>query len=189
VSGKRETDLNPELENVVALLARTPRALDGLMRGLPETLVRTNEGGDTMTACDVVAHLIDADRLNWIPRAQCILEHGEAKAFAGFDRFAYIRESQGKPVSALLEEFAALRAERLDDLRALQLKTGDFERVGKHPALGAVTLGNLLSTWAVHDLTHLHQITRILAKQFEEAVGPFERFVGVLHCNGHGASA
>ena len=171
----------------IALLARTPFALDGLLRDLPAVWTKQNEGADTMSAKDVVAHLIDADRTNWVPRMQCILIDGETCNFPAFDRFAYIRASQATPLNDLLDEFSAVRAQRLEDLRAFDLTPQDLDRAGRHPVLGPVTLGHLLSTWTAHDLTHLHQISRILAFQCCNDVGPFARFLGVLKCEGHGA--
>ncbi len=176
-----------DLDSRIALLARTPAALDGLLRDLPDVWTKQNEGADTMSAKNVVAHLIDADRTNWVPRMQCILDAGETCTFPAFDRFAYIRASQSTPLNDLLDEFSAVRAERLEDLRALNLTPQDLHRAGSHPVLGQVTLGHLLSTWAAHDLTHIHQISRILAFQCRNDVGPFARFLGVLKCEGHGA--
>ena len=138
-----------------------------------------------MSAFDVVGHLIHAERANWMPRAKMILEFGEAQAFVPFDRWAQMRESQGKSLGQLLDEFARLRAKNLDELRAMNLSQEDLERRGRHPALGTVTLSELLATWAAHDLTHLHQISRIMAHQYREVVGPFSKFLGVLKCAGH----
>ncbi len=167
----------------MALLARTPGALDALLRGLPETWTRRNEGANTWNVFDVVGHLIHGERTDWMPRARIILEFGESRAFEPFDRLAQVRESQGKKLDALLDEFADLRRKNLDELRAMKL--GDLERSGRHPALGRVTLSELLATWAAHDLTHLHQISRIMAHQYREAVGPWSAYLGVLRCEGH----
>jgi hypothetical protein len=114
-----------------------------------------------------------------------ILHFGEAKAFEPFDRWAQQRESQGKSLGQLLDEFARTRSQSLGELRALNLRQEDFARRGRHPALGAVTLSELLATWAAHDLTHLHQISRIMAHQYREAVGPWSKYLGVLQCAGH----
>jgi DinB superfamily len=179
--------MDHDLDNTIALLARTPAALNALLRDLPEFWVARNEGGDTWTATEVVDHLIDADRVNWMPRARRILEFGDTRAFAPFDRSGHARECAGKTLAQLLDEFARLRAENLAQLRALALKPQDLARPGLHPALGPVTLSQLLAAWAAHDLTHLHQIARVLAGQYREAVGPWEKFLGVLHCNGHSA--
>ncbi|HEY0430406.1 MAG TPA: DinB family protein, partial [Pyrinomonadaceae bacterium] len=143
------------------------------------------EGDKTWTAFDVIGHLIHAERADWIPRAKIILQHGDSQPFAPFDRLGHEREIRGKSLGELLDEFARVRSENLSELRALDLQPEDLDRPGRHPALGSVTLSQLLATWAAHDLTHLHQISRIMAYQYREAVGPFSAYLGVLHCNGH----
>lgn len=174
------------LENTIALLERTPAALDALLRGLPEEWTHRNEGGGTFTAVDVVGHLIYADRANWLPRARTILEHGETKPLDSFDRLGHVEECRGKTLPQILDEFRRVRTESVGVLRALNLTPAQLELRGRHPSLGAVTLSELLATWAAHDLTHLHQISRILAHQYREQVGPFSTFLGVLKCEGHG---
>ena len=173
------------LEGTVSLLTRTPAVLDALLRELPETLTYRNEGGKTWTATDVVAHLIHAERTDWIPRTKIILQFGDTQPFAPFDRLGHLQESRGKSLGQLLDEFARVRAESLAELRKFNLQPKDLDRPGRHPALGAVTLSELLATWAGHDLTHLHQISRILAYQYRSAVGPFSEYLGVLQCAGH----
>jgi len=173
------------LEHTLSLLTRTPAALDALLRDLPETWTRQNEGENTMSAFDVVGHLIHAERTNWMPRARMTLQFGETQAFEPFDRWGQKRGSEGKSLGQLLDEFALVRSENLGELRALNLRPGDLHKRGRHPALGAVTLSELLATWAAHDLTHLHQISRVMAHQYREAVGPYSAFLGVLKCDGH----
>jgi len=173
------------LEQTISLLTRTPAALDALLRDLPETWTFQNEGENTMSAFDVVGHLIHAERTNWIPRARMVLQFGETQAFEPFDRWGQVRESEGKPLGQLLDEFARWRSENLGELRALNLRPEDLKRRGRHPALGVVTLSELLATWAAHDLTHLHQISRVMAHQYREAVGPWSSNLGVLKCAGH----
>ncbi len=180
------------LPNVVAILTRTPATLDVLLRGMPDLWVHSNEGRssegeDTWNALDIVGHLIAGERTDWMTRARIILEKGEAQPFDPFDRYAQERESQGKSLNQLLDEFARLRRENLAALQALNLGKEDLTRRGTHPALGSVTLGELLATWAVHDLTHLHQLSRVMAHQYREAVGPWSVYLGVLHCAGHSA--
>jgi hypothetical protein len=177
-----------DLQNTIALLERTPATLDALLRELPEAWTHRNEGGETWTAFDVVGHLVHADRTDWIPRARRIVESGESRAFDPFDREGQVRESEGKSLEQLLDEFARVRAHALDDLRALHLGAGDLDRRGLHPSLGNVTLGQLLATWAVHDLTHLHQLSRILAHQYRGKVGPWNAYLGVLQCQGHSSA-
>lgn len=174
-----------DLQETLSLLARTPAALNALLRDLPEAWTSRNEGDNTWTAFDVIGHLIHGERTDWMPRTRMILQFGEAKMFVPFDRLAQLRESQGKSLSQLLDEFTRLRSENLGELRALNLRPQDLERRGKHPALGVVTLSELLATWAAHDLTHLHQISRIMAHQYREAVGPWSAYLGVLQCIGH----
>ncbi len=168
------------------LLIRTPGTLDALLRGLPEEWTHRNEGEGTFTVVDVVGHLIYADRADWMPRARMILEHGENKSFEPFDRWGHVETCRGKNLPELLDEFAQVRAECLDELRALDLTPAQLALRGRHPALGAVTLSNLLATWVAHDLTHLHQVSRVMAHQYRDEVGPFRAFLGVLKCQGHG---
>jgi hypothetical protein len=173
------------LDQTVALLERTPRALDALLRDLPEAWTHADEGEGTWTAFDIVGHLIHGERTDWMPRARMILQHGETRAFERFDREAQQRENRGRALPELLDEFARLRKENLGELRALKLQPADFKRRGQHPALGPVTLGQLVATWAAHDLTHLHQLSRVMAHQYREAVGPWTAYLGVLQCTGH----
>ncbi len=144
-----------------------------------------NEGEKTWSAFDIVGHLIHAERTDWMPRARMILEFGEARTFVPFDRLAQERESRGKSLAELLDEFARLRSKNLEELRALNLRAEDLARRGQHPALGVVTLSQLLATWAGHDLTHLHQLSRVMAHQYREAVGPWGVYLGVMKCAGH----
>jgi len=175
------------LEDSIALLGRTPAALNALLRDLPESWTACNEGDNTWSAFDVVGHLIHGERTDWMPRVERILNFGESRAFDPFDRFAQAQQSQGKTLPQLLDEFAGLRSENLGKLRALNLRSEDFGKKGRHPALGVVTMSELLATWAAHDLTHLHQISRIMGYQYREAVGPWKAYLGVMHCTGHGA--
>ena len=173
------------LDHTIALLTRTPGSLNALLRDLLDTWTLRNEGEDTWSAFDVVGHLIHGERTDWLPRARMVLQFGEAQAFAPFDRWGQVRECQGKSLDQLLDEFARLRAENLGELRALNLRHGDLELRGRHPTLGVVTLSELLATWVTHDLTHLHQISRVMAHQYREAVGPWSAYLGVLRCAGH----
>jgi len=173
------------LQQTISLLTRTPAALNALLRDLPETWTLRNEGENTWSAFDVVGHLIHCERTDWMPRARIVLQFGEARSFEPVDRFRHVRESQGKPLGQLLDEFAGLRSDNLGELRALNLRQEDLERHGRHPSLGVVTLSELLATWAAHDLTHLHQVSRVMAHQYREAVGPWSPYLGVLKCAGH----
>jgi hypothetical protein len=175
------------LADTITLLSRTPATLDALLRGLPDTWAHSNEGNDTWSAFDIVGHLVVGERTDWMPRARIILEDGEARAFDPFDRLAQSRESKDKSVEQLLDEFARLRKENLTALQALNLQPQDLSRRGTHPALGTVTLSQLLATWTIHDLTHLHQLSRVMAHQYRDAVGPWSAYLGVLQCTGHSA--
>ncbi len=176
-----------QLATTIALLGHTPATLDALLRDLPEAWTRSNEGGDTWNAFDVVAHLIYCERIDWMPRVRIVLASGEARTFDPFDRLGHVAESASKSLPDVLDEFAGLRAENLHALLALKLTDDDLRRTGSHPSLGRVTLSQLLSAWAVHDLTHLHQISRTMAHQYREAVGPWSAYLGVLRCGGHSA--
>ncbi len=177
------------LAEATAVLTRTPATLNALLRGLPTLWVRGNEGKDTWNAFDIVGHLIVGERTDWMPRVRIILENGEARPFDPFDRLAQFKENQDKPLEMdqLLDEFALLRRENLVALQALNLQKEDLARRGRHPALGVVTLAELLATWAVHDLTHVHQLSRVMAHQYRDAVGPWQAYLGVLKCAGHSA--
>jgi DinB superfamily len=178
-----------DLQDTVALLARTPSTLDAFLRDLPESWTRSNEGAETWSVFDILGHLIHGERTDWMPRARMILQFGESKAFEPFDRLAQERESQGKSLARLLDEFALLRGESLDQLRDLNLRPEDLARRGRHPALGVVTLSQLLAAWVVHDLTHLHQISRVMAHQYRNAVGPWSKYLSVLECAAHSSPA
>lgn len=177
------------LNDTVSLLARTPIALNALLRDLPDTWTLRNEGDKTWSAFDVVGHLIHGERADWVPRVKMILEFGETRAFEPFDRWGHEREVKGKSLGQLLDEFARVRAGNLDKLRAFSLRPEDMEKRGRHPALGVVTLSQLLATWPMHDMTHLHQISRIMAHQYRDTVGPWRAYLGVMHCDGHSAKA
>lgn len=177
--------MDPGLTQTIALLARTPVALCGLLRDLPEAWTCRNEGDDTWNAADIVGHLIHGERTDWMPRVRIILETGESRPFVPFDMAGHVREIEGRSLNELLDELARLRAGNLADLRALNLQPADLQRRGRHPELGSVTLAQLLATWAAHDLTHLHQLSRVLAHQYREATGPWGAYLGVLHCGGH----
>ena len=177
--------MSHHLPDTLSLLARTPITLNTLLRDQPEIWTHRNEGEKTWSAYNVIGHLAHGERADWIPRVKCILLHGESQAFEPFDRFAQDRESAGKSIAQLLDEFSQLRAENLATLRAMNLQPTDLDRRGLHPSLGRVTMSQLLATWAAHDMTHLHQISRILAHQYRDSVGPWSRYLGVLQCAGH----
>jgi hypothetical protein len=168
-----------DLNDAVAVLERTPASLSALLVGLPARWVTATEGEGTWSPYDVVGHLINADRTNWIPRAQHILS-GASGPFPPFDRTAQFRESQGRSIAALLAEFAELRKESVAALLGMQLTSTELDQTGIHDALGEVRLSQLLATWVVHDLTHLAQVVRTMAKVYGAAVGPWSAYLSIL---------
>ena len=181
--------MNFDLPNSIALLSRTPSTLNALLRDLPQSWTACDEGDSTWTPTGVVAHLVHGEQTDWMVRARIILDSGETQSFEPVDRSAHLHMIQVKSLSELLDEFSHLRARNLHDLSDLNLQPADLARRGRHPALGPVTLSQLLAAWTAHDMTHLHQVSRILAHQYSDAVGPWSKFLGVLHCNGHSAPA
>jgi hypothetical protein len=168
------------VDEAVAILSRTPGTLDAMLRGLPEGWLVAHEGEETWSPFDVVGHLIHGERTDWIPRARIILEHGESRAFEKFDRFAQFESSVGRPLGELLDEFARLRRSNLEILAAFRLTEADLARRGTHPELGVVTLRQLLATWTAHDLDHIVQISRVLAKQYSDEVGPWRAYLRII---------
>ena len=169
-----------DLESACDVLRRTPTALATLVRDLPEGWVRQNEGNDTWNVVDVVGHLIHCERTDWIPRARIILEHGTARTFEPFDRFAHLHASKTTPLGELLDELSTLRTASLAELASWRLRPEQLALQGRHPELGVVTLAQLLSTWVAHDLDHVVQVARVMAKCYTEAVGPWRSYLRVL---------
>ena len=168
------------LDDAIQLLRRTPDALAAMLSGLPDRWTRTTEGPGTWSPFDVLGHLIHGEKTDWVPRAQSILEHGESKVFVPFDRFAQFEDSRGKSLGQLLDEYAALRAKNLKIIESLHLTDDELERTGLHPEFGRVTLAQLIATWVVHDLGHIVQIARTMARQYDADVGPWKRYLRVL---------
>ena len=168
------------LDEDIAVLQRTPATLDALLRGLPAGWTSAHEGGETWSPFDVLGHLIHGDRTDWLARIRIIIDHGEARPFEKFDRFAQFTESKGRSLDELLDDFIALRRDNLAQLVALQLGPGDLARTGYHPMLGTVTLGHLLATWVAHDLDHIVQISRVMARQYTDEVGPWRAYLRVI---------
>lgn len=172
--------MNFQLPRAIEILERTPATLRSMLHGLSETWTAPNEGPGTFSAFDNVAHVVHAERVDWIPRAQMILAQEGDTRFQPFDRFAHYNESMGQSVSAVLAEFAQLRAGNLTTLRGWELTDHELALKGIHPEFGAVTLRELLSAWVVHDLGHTAQIARVMAKQYRQAVGPWRAYLPVL---------
>ncbi len=169
-----------QVSHALEVLERTPATLRALLGGLPEAWTAPNEGPDTFSAFDNVGHLIHGERTDWIPRARIILAQGADRRFEPYDRFAQARESQGKGLAELLDEFARLRGENLATLRSWTLTDRELALEGEHPALGPVTLRQLLATWVAHDLGHVAQTTRVMAKRYRDAVGPWRAYLPIL---------
>ena len=169
-----------QLSHGIALLERTPATFRSLLSGLPDAWIAANEGPNTFSPFDNVGHLIHGERTDWIPRARIILAQGANRRFEPYDRFAQIRESEGKSLAELLDEFAQLRAENLVTLRGWNLSDRELALGGDHPELGLVTLRQLLAAWVVHDLGHVAQTSRVMARQYREAVGPWHAYLPVL---------
>ena len=169
-----------DLDDAVRILSRTPATVAALLRGLPDPWIRNNEGGESWSPFDIVGHLVHGERTDWITRARTILEHGDSRPFEPFDRFAQFRDSQDKTLEDLLAEFDTLRRENLEQLRRMEISDDRLELTGRHPELGTVTLRQLLSTWVAHDLGHLRQMARVMAKQYAGEVGPWREYLPVV---------
>jgi len=169
------------LDKSYEILERTPAVLQSLLTGVSDEWTMNNEGPDTFSPYDVVGHLIHGEKTDWPDRIAMILEDGVSKTFVPYDQFAMFEESKGKTLNQLLAEFEAVRKEKLQWLKSLKLTEEDLNKKGLHPSFGEVTLRQLLSTWVVHDLTHIAQITRVMAKQYTEATGPWAEFFRILN--------
>lgn len=168
------------LDSALAIWHRTPAVLDALLRDLPEPLLHANEGPDTFSSFDVIGHLIDGEETDWMARARLILAQGTERTFVPFDRYRHRTRNAGRPIGALLDEFAMLRSANLAELRGWALTPTQLEFTGLHPTFGEVTLRQLLATWMVHDLGHLAQVARVMAKRHRDDVGPWVAFLPVL---------
>jgi uncharacterized damage-inducible protein DinB len=169
-----------DLANGIAVLRRTPAVIRALLTDLPDAWLRATEGPDTWSPFDVLGHLIDGEETDWIPRARIILARGPTPAFEPFDRFRHLRLNRDTPAAELLDRFDRLRAANLAVLEGFRLTPAELALEGLHPELGRVTLRQLLATWVAHDLGHVGQIVRVMAKQYGAAVGPWRRYLPVL---------
>ena len=169
-----------ELDQAIEILNKTPGILRQLLQGLNPDWLMNNEGPDTFSPFDVMGHLLHGEKTDWVVRTKILLEEGNTQAFEMFDRFAMYEESIGKNINQLLDEFETLRKQNITWLQSLSLVANDLHKTGLHPVLGEITLENLLATWVVHDLTHIAQICRVMAKQYKEPVGPWTEFFRVL---------
>lgn len=168
------------LEKSIEVLERTPVVLKTLLSNLDESWVINNEGPETFSPYNVIGHLIHGEKTDWPVRTKIILEFGLTKPFEPYDRFAQYEESKEKTIAQLLDKFEMVRKENMIWFKGLNLTETDLDKKGMHPKLGEVTLRNLLATWVVHDLTHIAQITRVMAKQYKEEMGPWPEFFRIL---------
>ena len=162
------------------ILERTPAVLKILLSGLNDDWIMNNEGPETFSPYDVIGHLMHGEKTDWTARTKMIMEHGNTKTFVPWDRFAQYEESKGKSLQQLLYDFEIIRKENIVWFKALQLTEADLDKKGSHPKLGEVTMRNLLSTWVIHDLTHIAQVTRVMAKQYKEEMGPWLQFFRIM---------
>jgi hypothetical protein len=169
-----------DLDRSTEILTRTPATLRALLGGLADPWVRGTEGPGTFSAFDVVGHLIDGEETDWIPRARIILAGGPDPRFEPYDRLRHRARNRGRSLPSLLEEFAALRGANVEELRSWRLTAGALDLPGTHPSFGRVRLRELLAAWVVHDLGHVAQAARVMAKQYREAAGPWVEFLPVL---------
>ena len=176
----RENVMPFGLEQAVEVLQRTPAVLRAMLAGLSEPWVMNNYGPETWSPFDVVGHLIHGEKTDWIPRARIIIEHGASRPFDPFDRYAQYDASRGKTIDALLNEFESLRKQSLVSLRSMKLTDAQLDLPGTHPALGPVTLRNLLATWVCHDLNHIHQIAKSMAYQYRDEVGAWRAYITII---------
>ena len=172
--------MNFDLNHSIDLLSRTPETLRTLLAGLPNDFVRSDEGDNTWSPYEVLGHLIHGEKTDWVPRAQIIISDRADKTFEPYDRFAQQQADQSRSIEVLLDEFASLRAQNLETLKSMNIAEAQLDETGIHPALGTATLRELLATWTTHDLGHIAQIARVMAKQYQSEVGPWKAYLGIL---------
>ncbi|WP_209121232.1 DinB family protein [Alkalihalobacillus sp. BA299] len=172
--------MNFNLEEAIEVLERTPQTLALFLTGLSDSWITANEGEGTWNIVEVIDHLIDGEKVNWVPRLEIILQEGESKPFPSFDRYAHLNEKSGKSITEKLDEFKTIRAENIIKMKKLIDSNLHYELTGMHPAFGQVKVRELLSTWVVHDLTHISQIVRVMAERYRVDVGPWKEYLGIL---------
>ncbi|MES2649638.1 MAG: DinB family protein [Bacteroidota bacterium] len=168
------------LHKTIEILERTPIVLKTLLSGIADEWTLSNEGAETWSAYDVIGHLIHGEKTDWIPRMEIILSNNPDKHFTPYDRFAQFNESKGKTMQQLVDEFAVLRIQNIETLCQANITNADLEKTGIHPAFGVINLSQLLATWTVHDLNHIAQIARVMAKQYKDATGPWVAYLKIL---------
>ena len=172
--------MNFDLTTATPVLARTPTILRDLLSGIPEEWTRGSEGPDTWSIREILAHLVNGEKTDWIPRVRHMLEFGASEPFPPFDRIAGFAECRDAAIDSLLADFTDARRESLETLASLRLRPDDLAREGRHPEFGRVTLGQHLATWVAHDFTHISQIVRVMASQYRDAVGPWAAYLRVV---------
>lgn len=165
----------------IAILERTPNVLSSMLKNIPNDWVSCNEGPETWSAFDVIGHLIHGEKTDWMRRTKIILSDKTDKSFEAFDRFAQFKTKRGKSINDLIIEFARLRETNLEELKTLQINESDLKKTGNHPAFGPVSLKQLLATWVAHDLSHIAQISRVMAKHYREDIGPFIQYLRIMN--------
>lgn len=173
--------MDVNISEVTAVLSRTPATLHALLADLPPVWLETNEGEDTFSPRDVVGHLIHGEKTDWMPRIKLILASGETQTFVPFDPLGFREAILGQSIGVLLAEFESLRVSNVRALQNLAITSAQLELKGRHPDLGSVSLGQLLATWAVHDLNHIGQVVRVMSKRYSSAVGPWKAYLGILN--------
>ncbi len=170
-----------DLEQAISVLQKTPEVMKTLLSGLSSEWTTNNEGGESWSPYDVIGHLVHGEKTDWMPRLEIVLSEEGNKTFTPYDRFAQFEMSKGKSLDDLLSEFETLRKENLNTLRSKNLSAEDLQREGIHPELGPVTLSEMLSAWVVHDLGHIAQVSRVMAKQYKREVGPWTKYLTILN--------
>ena len=165
----------------IAILERTPNVLSSMLKNIPNDWVSCTEGPETWSAFDVIGHLIHGEKTDWMRRTKIILSDKTDKSFEAFDRFAQFKTNRGKSINDLIIEFARLRETNLEELKTLQINESDLKKTGNHPAFGAVSLKQLLATWVAHDLSHIAQISGVMAKHYREDIGPFIQYLRIMN--------
>lgn len=169
-----------EIDKATQILSRTPQVIEALLKGISDDWLMNNEGENTWSAYEIVGHLIHGEMTDWIPRAKIILSNSPNKTFEPFDRFAQQRQGKARAMTDLLEEFKKLRTKNIKELLSFKIDEKTLKKKGIHPELGEVNLKELLSTWVVHDLGHISQISRVMSKQYKDEVGPWKEYLGIL---------
>ena len=168
------------VSKAIEILERTPGVLNQLLQGISEEWIKNNEGENTWSPYDVIGHLVHGEEVDWLVRTKIILEFEDAKTFEPFDRFAQFEKSKGKSIDELLKEFEQLRKANLEEFKNLNISESDLDKKGSHPGLGSVTLRNMLASWVAHDLGHITQISRVMAKQYSSEIGPWHAYLAIM---------